>query len=97
MRTTRKKDPNPPRRTVVREISKKTKRDFEGLPYAPLGQDVTKTKVVYKNGEIKRGKKITYAEKSSGQRELGSRRVKRYSATELKAAMKKQAAKKISN
>jgi hypothetical protein len=64
--------------TVYKSTLKTTKRDYEGMPYGR--ETVTKRKEVKdKEGNLVRGKKVTFEEKSSGARVLGSRKVERYS------------------
>lgn len=66
-------------KTVRKTFSKTTNRDYEGMPYGR--ETVKKMKVVKdKEGNFVRGKKVTFQEKSTGSRVLGSRKVERFSA-----------------
>ena len=63
--------------TVYKSTTKTTNRDYEGMPYGR--ETVTKSKLVRdKEGKLVRGKKVTFEEKSSGARVLGSRNVERF-------------------
>lgn len=75
-------------KTVRKTFSKTTNRDYEGMPYGR--ETVQKMKVVKdKEGNFVRGKKVTFQEKSTGSRVLGSRQVERFSAKKGDAMVKK--------
>ncbi len=61
-------------RTVKTKETKVTNRDSEGMPYGR--ETVIKTRAVFdKEGNFVKGKKVSYQEKSTGSRILGSRKV----------------------
>lgn len=64
--------------TISKSTTRTTNRDYEGMPYGR--ETVEKMKLVRdKEGRLVRGKKVTFQERSTGSRVLGSRQVERFS------------------